>query len=133
MQKTNKMEKRIINPWQWQDQHSFVQAVEVKYVASTLYISGQTAINAEGMSSNEDMGSQLTLTLKNLEKVISDAGYEPGGIVRLNVYATEELGQNFKILQDWIAKYGVKQATTVLGVRSLYETTKVEIEATVVK
>ena len=28
-QKTNKMEKRIINPWQWQDQRSYVQAVEV--------------------------------------------------------------------------------------------------------
>jgi enamine deaminase RidA (YjgF/YER057c/UK114 family) len=127
------MEKRIINPWQWQDKHNFVQAVEVKHVESTLYISGQTAISAEGVSSNEDMESQLTLALKNLEKVISDAGYEPHGIVRLNVYATEELQQNFTILQEWIAKHGIKQATTVLGVRSLYETLKVELEATVVK
>lgn len=86
------MEKRTINPWKWQDQHSFVQAVEIKHAESTLYISGQTAINAEGVSSKEDMESQLTLTLKNLEKVISDAGYEPSGIVKLNVYATEELG-----------------------------------------
>jgi len=132
-QKTNKMEKRIINPWKWQEKHSFVQAVEVKHVESTLYISGQTAISADGISSNEDMESQLTLALKNLEKVIIDAGYEPNGIVRLNVYATEELGPHFKILQDWIAKYGVKQATTVLGVKSLYETLKVELEATVVK
>jgi len=131
--KKQKMEKRIINPWQWQAQHSFVQAVEVKHIESTLYISGQTAMSAEGIPSNEDMESQLTLALKNLEKVIIDAGYEPNGIVRLNVYATEELGQNFKILQEWIAKYGVKQATTVLGVRSLYETLKVELEATVVK
>ena len=132
-QKTNKMEKRIINPWKWQEKHSFVQAVEVKHVESTLYISGQTAISADGISSNEDMESQLTLALKNLEKVIIDAGYEPNGIIRLNVYATEELGPHFKILQDWIAKYGVKQATTVLGVKSLYETLKVELEATVVK
>ena len=134
-QKTNKMEKRIINPWKWQDKHSFVQAVEVKHVESTLYISGQTAISAEGISSNEDMESQLTLALKNLEKVIIDAGYKPNGIVRLNIYTTspEELGQHFKILHDWIAKYGVKQTTTVLGVKSLYETLKVELEATVVK
>ncbi|MFA6245416.1 MAG: RidA family protein [Mucilaginibacter sp.] len=129
------MEKRIINPWQWQDKHSYVQAVEVKHVESTLYISGQTAINAEGVSSNEDMGSQLTLALQNLEKVISDAGYEPNGIVRLSIYTTsmEELGLHFNILHDWLAKYGVKHATTVMGVNSLYETTKVELEATVVK
>ena len=134
-QKITKMEKRIINPWQWQDKHSFVQAVEVKHAESTLYISGQTAINADGVSSNEDMESQLTLTLKNLEKVISEAGYEPSGIVKLNVYTTsmEELGLHFNMLHDWIAKYGVKQAITVVGVKSLYETTKVEIEATVVK
>ncbi len=53
------MEKKIINPWKWQNQRSYVQAVEVKHAESTLYISGQTAINAEGVSSNADMKSQL--------------------------------------------------------------------------
>lgn len=134
-QKTSKMEKRIINPWQWQDERSYVQAVEVKQAESTLYISGQTAISAEGISSNEDMESQLTLALKNLEKVISDAGYEPKGIVRLNIYTTStaELWPHFKILQDWIAKHGVKQTSTLLEVKSLFENLKVELEATVVK
>jgi enamine deaminase RidA (YjgF/YER057c/UK114 family) len=112
-----------------------VQAVEVKHVESTLYISGQTAISAEGISSNEDMESQLTLALKNLETVISDAGYEPSDIVRLNIYtiSMEELGLHFNILHDWIGKQSVKHATTVLGVKSLFETTKVELEATLVK
>jgi hypothetical protein len=74
------------------------------------------------------------LALKNLEKVIiSDAGYEPIGIVRFNFYATEELQQNFKLLHGRIAKHGIKQATTVLGVKSLFETRKVELEAKVVK
>jgi 2-iminobutanoate/2-iminopropanoate deaminase len=54
------MEKRIINPWQWQDARSYVQAVEVKQAESTLYVSGQTAINADGKSSNADMKTQLT-------------------------------------------------------------------------
>ena len=81
------------------------------------------------------MESQLTLALKNLEKVISDAGYEPKGIVRLNIYTTStaELLPHFKILQDWVGKHGVKQATTLLEVKSLFETLKVELEATVVK
>lgn len=130
-----KMEKRIINPWQWQDKRSYVQAVEVKHVEGTLYISGQAAINADGISSNEDMKSQLIQALQNLEQVISKAGYECKGIVRLNIYTTStaELWPQFHILQDWIAKHDIKQTVTLLEVKSLFETLKVELEATVVK
>lgn len=46
------MEKRVVNPWKWQDERSYVQAVEVKNVQSTLYCSGQAAVNSEGKSSN---------------------------------------------------------------------------------
>lgn len=130
-----KMEKRIINPWKWQDQRSYVQAVEVKNVESTLYLSGQAAINAEGISSNEDMKSQMIQALQNLEQVIKTAGYDCKGIVRLNVYTTStaELWPHFEILQEWIAKHEVKQALTLLEVKSLFETLKIEFEATVVK
>lgn len=129
------MEKRIINPWQWQDKRSYVQAVEVKHAESTLYISGQTAISADGVSSNENMESQLIQAIQNLEKVIGDAGFERKGIVRLNIYTTStaELWPNFYILQDWIAKHDIKPAVTLLEVTSLFETLKVELEATAVK
>jgi 2-iminobutanoate/2-iminopropanoate deaminase len=129
------MEKKIINPWAWQDARSYVQAVEVKNVESTLYVSGQAAIDADGTSSNKDMQSQLTQALQNLETVISDAGYTGSGIVRLNIYttATAELWPHFAIFQDWIAKHEVKPVVTMLEVVSLFETLKVELEATVVK
>jgi 2-iminobutanoate/2-iminopropanoate deaminase len=129
------MEKRIINPWQWQDARSYVQAVEVKQAESTLYVSGQTAINAEGQSSDADMKTQLTEAIQNLEQVISQAGYECKNIVRLNIYTTssEELWPHFDIFQDWVARHGMKQATTLLEVKVLFETLKVELEATAVK
>lgn len=129
------MEKRIINPWQWQDERSYVQAVEVKQAESTLYCAGQAAVNADGTSSNEDMGAQLILAIQNLEKVITEAGYECKHIVRLNIYTTSsaELWNHFPILQDWIAKHGIKQAVTLLEVKSLFETLNVELEATAVK
>lgn len=129
------MEKRIINPWKWQDKRSYVQAVEVKQVEGTLYCSGQTAIDADGKSSTADMKTQLIQALQNLEQVINEAGYECKGIVRLNIYTTStaELWPHFDIFQDWIAKHGIKQATTLLEVTSLFETLKVELEATVVK
>jgi 2-iminobutanoate/2-iminopropanoate deaminase len=129
------MEKRITNPWQWQEERSYVQAVEVKQVTGTLYCAGQAAVKADGQSSNDDMKTQLILALQNLEQVISEAGYECKGIVRLNVYTTssEEFFTHFDIFQDWIAKHGVKQALTLLEVKSLFETLKIEFEATVVK
>ncbi|RLJ72604.1 RidA family protein [Pedobacter alluvionis] len=129
------MEKREINPWTWQDARSYSQAVEVRNVESTLYISGQTAINDDGISSDADIRSQLVQTIENLEKVIHCAGYEMKNIVRLNIYTTEStaLFENFDVLQAWIIKNKIKQASTVFEVKSLFETLKVELEATVVK
>lgn len=129
------MEKRVINPWKWQDERSYAQAVEVKNPEGTLYVSGQTAISVEGISSNENMESQIIQTLKNLEQVITEAGYNCSGIVRLNIYTTStaELWPHFTILQDWISNHNIAQATTLLEVKSLFETLKVELEATVVK
>jgi enamine deaminase RidA (YjgF/YER057c/UK114 family) len=129
------MEKRIINPWKWQDERSYVQAVEVKNVKGTLYIAGQAAVYPDGTSSNDDMETQLKLAIHNLETVIAEAGYEPKNIVRLTIYTTNtaELWPNFPILQEWIAKHGLQQVVTLMEVVSLFETLKVELEATAVK
>ncbi len=129
------MEKRIINPWQWQDARSYAQAVEVKGVTGTLYVSGQAAVLPDGQSSTADMKTQLIQAIQNLEQVIREAGYEPRHIVRLNIYttSTHELWPHFPILQEWIAKHGIKQALTFMEVKSLFETLTVELEATVVK
>lgn len=133
--KVKQMEKREINPWNWQDARNYVQAVEVKNPEATLYISGQTAIDSDGISSTADMRSQLKKALENLETVIKEAGYEAKNIVRLNVYTTshEEFFKEWDVLQDWTVKNGVKQTGTYLEVKYLFETLKVELEATVVR
>jgi len=51
------------------NERSYVQAVEVKNAVGTLYISGQTAINPDGVSSTEGMYLQLMHAIQNLEKV----------------------------------------------------------------
>ncbi|MEH6308559.1 RidA family protein [Olivibacter sp. CPCC 100613] len=129
------MEKTTFSPWKWQDERSYVQAVEVKNVTATLYCSGQAAIDPDGKSSNKDMKLQLQQAISNLEEVIISAGYACKDIVRLNVYttSTEELWPHFPILQEWIGKHQIKQALTMLEVTRLFETLKVELEATVVK
>lgn len=129
------MERRIINPWEWQNERSYVQAVEVVKPEATLYISGQTAIDDNGISSTGNMRSQLTDTIRNLEKVIDEAGYACKNIVRLNIYTTssDEFFASFDLFQNWVKKHGIKQTSTVLEVKSLFETLKVELEVTVVR
>jgi 2-iminobutanoate/2-iminopropanoate deaminase len=129
------MEKRIINPWTWQNDRNYAQAVEVKNVQSTLYVSGQTAIDDNGITSDADMRTQISKTFENLEKVILQADFELKNIVRLNVYTTDHPAffENFDIWQSWITKHGIEQASNVIEVKTLFETLKVEMEATVVK
>ncbi|KAA6439303.1 RidA family protein [Dyadobacter flavalbus] len=130
------MEKNTIDPWEWGKYSNSVQAVEIKQPAGTLYCSGQVAIDANGQPVAADMLTQFELTIRNLEQLITEAGYEPGGIVRLNVYTTSV--QTFftscvQTYQSWIAKHGIKQATTLLEVKGLFGGLTIELEATVVK
>ncbi|MCG2613325.1 RidA family protein [Terrimonas sp. NA20] len=129
------MEKAIINPWQWQYERSYVQAVEVKNANSTLYVSGQAAVHADGRSSNADMLTQLNLAIANLEEVISKAGYRCADIVRLTIYTTsaETLWPHFPVLQEWISRHGIQTAVTFMEVKTLFETLSVELEATAVR
>lgn len=132
----NKMEKRIINPWTWQDELSYVQAVEVKNTEGTLYVAGQAAVHPDGTSSNADMRTQLGIAIQNLETVIREAGYEAGNIVRLTVYSTSSetfVRDCFDLFKDFVARHGMKQVVTLMQVVGLYETLNVELEATVVK
>ncbi|MBC8986323.1 RidA family protein [Pedobacter sp. N36a] len=129
------MEKQITNPWKWQDQLSFVQAVEVTQIQGTLYVSGQTAISPDGQPSTADMKTQLTGAIQNMEQVIREAGYDCKNIVRLTIYTTStaDFWPQFPILQEWIAKNSIKLAMTLLEVKGLFETLTVELEATVVR
>jgi 2-iminobutanoate/2-iminopropanoate deaminase len=129
------MEKRSINSWQWQNERHYVQAVEVKKVEGTLYCAGQAAVHADGTSSSANMETQLLIAIGNLEQVIEEAGYDCKNIVRLNVYTTahEEFFQCFDTFGAWVKRKGIQQAATFFEVKSLYETLKIELEATVVR
>ena len=130
------MEKRIINPWTYQDNFGYVQAIEVKNQEGTLYCSGQAALNAEGQPSTADMPSQLAQALENLETVIKESGYRCEDIVRLNIYTTSvpDALACFDVFTSWSAKHKVRQTSTLLGVTGLFiDSLKVEVEATVVK
>lgn len=130
------MQKTVFNPWTWQEELSYVQAVEVTETKGTLYCAGQAAVHADGKSSDADMRTQLALAIQNLETVISKAGYECRNIVKLTIYSTstEEFIDNcFDIFREFVAKHEMKQAVTLLQVVALNDTLNIELDATVVR
>lgn len=133
------MEKRAINPWQWQAQSAYQQAIEVKQASATLYCAGQAAIDAEGKPSTADMRAQLEQVLGNVEQVVTEAGYQCRDIVHLRLYTTDTAalfgeGGCFDVFTYWVARHEIQAAATMLEVTFLaFEGLKVEVEATAVR
>jgi enamine deaminase RidA (YjgF/YER057c/UK114 family) len=130
------LEIKPINPWTWQDQFGYSQAVEVTGGARVLYCAGQTSVDGEGHPLHAgNMTAQLAKALDNLEAVLGKAGMTLRNVVRLNYYVTNIpafLAATGSIA-DRLAKAGCKPPGTLLGVAALFHPDiVVEIEATAV-
>ena len=129
-------DRRIINPWSWQDAYGFVQAHEVSDVQRVLYCAGQVSVDAEGNPLHPgDMPAQIAQTLNNLETVLGNAGFEMSDVVRLNFYTTDvdRTLEAWSVIKDRLAQTGCRQTSTLLGVARLYHPDiLIEIEATAV-
>ena len=100
----SKMEKKIINPWTWQDGLGFVQAVEIRGAGRILVCAGQASIDGEGRVARPgDMGAQVRQCLDNIETVLAGAGMSLRHVVRLNYYTTDVE----RLLAEVCARYGV--------------------------
>lgn len=130
------MERTAINPVSWSTPMGFNQGEFVVGAARTLFVSGQTAMSAEGVPLHEgDIAAQLTLSLDNLEAVLADARMTLANLVRLNVYTTDvdALFEHYGALAARLGAAGVAPATTMLGVTRLaIRGQVVELEATAV-
>lgn len=131
------MERRIINPWTWQDNFGFVQGVEVQGAQRILFCAGQTSNDADGNVMHAGyMRAQITLALDNLETVLREAGFSLEDVVRLNMYTTDvdSLLANYDALATRLAAARCRQSSTLLGVTRLaFPELLVELEATAVK
>jgi enamine deaminase RidA (YjgF/YER057c/UK114 family) len=130
------MERRIVNPWSWQDAFGFVQAHEVSGGQRILFCAGQTSVDADGRPVHaEDMAAQVRQSLENLETVLREAGLDLSHVVRLNVYTTDvdRILATYHIMIERFAEVGCRPASTLLGVARLaFPELLVEIEATAV-
>ncbi len=130
------MQRTAVNPVTWSLAMGFNQGEVVSGETQTLYISGQTAMSAEGASEHEgDMGGQLALAIDNLESVLAAAGMTLANLVRLNVYTTDvdALFPHYGQLAGRLGAAGVAPTTTMLGVTRLAVPGQlVELEGTAV-
>jgi enamine deaminase RidA (YjgF/YER057c/UK114 family) len=130
------LEIKSVNPWTWQDNFGFSQAIEFSGHSRVLVCAGQTSVDDNGVAVHEgDMSAQIGKALDNLEAVLARAGMTLKNVVRLNVYTTDVNA----ILPAWTAwsdRLGAadcRPACTLLGVATLFEPEiMVEIEATAV-
>ena len=131
------MERRIVNPWTWQDQLGFVQANETSGVERVLRCAGQTSVDADGQPMHEgDMGAQVGQALDNLEAVLGEGGFALADVVRMNYFVTDvdQFMQAGEVYGARLAQAGCRPATTLLGVSRLaLPPLLVEIEATAAK
>ena len=131
------MERRIVNPWTWQDQFGFVQANEISGMERVLVCAGQTSLDADGQPLHEgDMGAQVGQALDNLEAVLGEAGFALADVVRMNYFVTDvdAFFQAGEIYGARLAEAGCRPASTLLGVSRLaFPPLLVEIEATAAK
>jgi enamine deaminase RidA (YjgF/YER057c/UK114 family) len=130
------MERRVINPWRWQDEFSYVQAHEISGMQRILFCAGQTSVDAEGRPVHVgDMRAQIIQALDNLETVLSNAGLRLSDVVRLNYYTTDidRFFEAYDVIAARLAEAECRPSSTLLGVASLaFPELLVEIEATAV-
>ncbi|MFJ6806442.1 RidA family protein [Streptomyces anulatus] len=116
------MERTAVNPVTWSVDLGFNQGELVSGQTRTLYVSGQTATGDDGKPRHDgDMAAQLTLSIDNLEAVLSGAGMSLADLVRLNVYTTDVdlLFQHYGALAGRLGAAGAAPASTLLGVTRL--------------
>lgn len=131
------MERRIINPWSWQDAFGFVQAVEVVGAQRTLVCSGQASQGADGTPLHPgDMAAQTSRALDNLETLLAASGFSLADVVRFNILTTDVdrfLAEGAETWGRRMGEAGCQPAATLLGVSRLaYPELLIEFEATAV-
>jgi enamine deaminase RidA (YjgF/YER057c/UK114 family) len=131
------MERRIVNPWTWQDQYGFVQAIDLHGPRRLLICAGQASTDSEGATAHPgDMRAQVAQALDNLETVLHRADLDFSDVVRLNYFTTDVdrfLAEAAEELGSRLAQAGCRPASTLVGVARLaYPDLLIEIEATAV-
>ncbi len=111
---------------------AFTQVVEVE-AKKLLFISGQVALNKEGILIGNDLSSQFRQSLKNVATALAASGSDWQKVAQLRIYVVDLKPEHRFILMmemDKIFAENPRPANTLIGVQSLArKDLRVEIEA----
>jgi len=131
------VQQRKINPWKWQDQYGFSQAIEVTNASRVLYCAGQASVDENGKPVHVgDMRKQIEQAFRNLEAVLEASGFGLANVVRLNYYTTDvdAFLAAGDVFERRLAAARSQPPGALLGVAKLaFPGLMIEIEATAAK
>jgi enamine deaminase RidA (YjgF/YER057c/UK114 family) len=131
------VDRRVVNPWTWQDQFAFVQSNDISGAEHVLLVAGQASVDAEGRPLHPgDMRAQLGQSFDNLETVLREAGYGLGDVMRLTYFTTDvdAFIAAHDVVNERLGAAGCRSAGTLVGVTRLaFPELLVELEATAVR
>lgn len=126
---------QILNPAEWAKPKGYANGIAVE--GRQVFVAGQIGWNAEAKFDSDDLVEQTRQALRNIVRVLAEAGARPEHIVRLTWYVVDkrdyidrnaELG---KVYREIIGRH--YPAMTLVQVAALLEDrAKIEIEATAV-
>lgn len=126
---------QILNPAEWAKPKGYANGIAVE--GRQVFIAGQIGWNAEATFDSDDLVDQTRQALRNIVRVLAEAGARPEHIVRLTWYVVDKrdyMARNAdlgKVYREILGRH--YPAMTLVQVASLLEDrAKVEIEATAV-
>lgn len=114
------MEKRQVNPWEWQHIFGYSQAWRVDSPRTVIQLAGQVAVTPDGtVLSDADFDTQARQVFRNLQTVLEEAGASFEDIVKVTVYLTDI--SNLQRYRDIKAEFvkGPQPASTALEIKGL--------------
>lgn len=130
----NSVERKVINPWTWQDKLGFVQANKLINANRVLFTAGIVSVDGNGtLLYPGDMEKQMNQILDNMKLLLEQADFKLSDVVRFTYYTTDV--QSFtqaaqSVLIKRLHRASCKPATSLIGVNSLFHPDSVvEIEA----
>lgn len=126
---------KTLNPAEWAPPKGYANGILAE--GRSVHVAGQIGWNAQGKFESDDFAAQTAQALRNIVRVLAEAGARPEHIVRLTWYITdkreylaaaEKIGAAYR---DILGRH--YPAMTLVQVAALLEDrAKVEIEATAV-
>ncbi len=130
-------QRRIINPWTWQDKYGFVQANEVEGAQRLFFTAGIVSVDEDGnLLHAGSMEGQINQVIDNMAILLDQGGYDLSDVVRFTYYTTDvpAFGQASSVLIERLGEADCRPATSLIGVASLFHPEcLVEIEAIAAK